>query len=64
MIQIWDRIIEQPKTSVAGLLLALTTVLGVLQQQGVSFGHVGTGTAVSLGSALATAILGLLAKDN
>jgi hypothetical protein len=61
--QIWDRIVEQPKTSVAGLLLALTTVLGVLQQQGVSLGHVGTGTAVSLGSALATAMLGLLAKD-
>jgi hypothetical protein len=38
-------------------------VLGVMQQQGISLGHVGTGTMVSLGSALATAVLGLLAKD-
>lgn len=45
------------------MLLAVTTVLGVLQQQGVSLGHVGTGTVISLGSALATAVLGLLAKD-
>ncbi len=63
MTGILGRILEQPKTSAAGLLLALTTVLGVLQQQGVSLGHVGTGTVISLGSALATAMLGLLAKD-
>jgi hypothetical protein len=35
----------------------------VLSQQGVSLGKVGTGTVVSLASALATALLGLLAKD-
>ena len=35
----------------------------MLSQQGVSLGKVGTGTAVSLASALATALLGLLAKD-
>lgn len=64
MAEILGRILEQPKTSAAGLLLALTTVLGVLQQQGVSLGHVGTGTVISLGSALATAVLGLLAKDS
>jgi len=63
MTEILGRILEQPKTSAAGMLLALTTVLGVLQQQGVSLGHVGTGTVISLGSALATAMLGLLAKD-
>ena len=63
MAGILERIIEQPKTSAAGLLLALTTVLGVLQQQGVSLGHVGAGSVISLGSALATAVLGLLAKD-
>jgi hypothetical protein len=57
------RMIEHPKTSAVGLLLALTTVLGVLQQQGISMGHVGTGTVISLASALATAMLGLLAKD-
>lgn len=63
MTEIMGRMIQHPKTSAAGLLLALTTVLGVLQQQGVSLGHVGTGTAVSMASALATALLGLLAKD-
>jgi hypothetical protein len=52
-----------PKTSAIGLLLAASTISGVLQQQGISLGHVGTGSAVSLASALATAILGLLAKD-
>jgi hypothetical protein len=63
MMETMGRMIQHPKTSVAGVLLALTTVAGVLQQQGVSLGHVGTGTAVSLASALATAFLGLLAKD-
>jgi len=60
---LWERVIEHPKTSLAGVLLAVTTVLGVLQQQGISLGHAGTGTVVSLASALATAMLGLLAKD-
>ncbi len=63
MMELLGRILEQPKTSAAGLLVALTTVLGVLQTQGVSLGHVGTGSVISLGSALATAMLGLLAKD-
>jgi hypothetical protein len=61
--EIMERMIDHPKTSAAGLLLALTTVLGVLQQQGISLGHAGSGTVVSLASALATALLGLLAKD-
>jgi hypothetical protein len=56
---IWNN----PKTSAAGLLIAVASVAGVLSQQGVSLGKVGTGTAVSLASALATALLGLLAKD-
>jgi hypothetical protein len=61
--ELMERITAHPKTSVAGVLLALTTVLGVMQQQGISLGHVGTGSGVSLASALATALLGLLAKD-
>ena len=61
--EIVERVIDHPKTSAAGLLLALTTVLGVLQQQGISLGHAGTGTVVTLMSALATALLGLMAKD-
>jgi hypothetical protein len=56
---IWNH----PKTSAAGLLIAVASVAGVLSQQGISLGKVGTGTAVSLASALATALLGLLAKD-
>ena len=56
---IWNH----PKTSAAGLLIAVASIAGVLSQQGVSLGKVGTGTAVSLASALATALLGLLAKD-
>ncbi len=56
-------IFDHPKTSVAGLLIAVASVAGVLSQQGVSLGKVGTGTVVSLASALATALLGLMAKD-
>ncbi len=54
---------KHPKTSAAGLLIAVTSVAGVLAQQGISLGKVGSGTAVTLASALATALLGLLAKD-
>jgi len=56
---IWNH----PKTSAAGLLIAVVSVAGVLSQQGVTLGKLGTGTVVSLASALATALLGLLAKD-
>jgi hypothetical protein len=54
---------KHPKTSAAGLLIAIASVAGVLSQQGVTLGTVGTGTVVSLASALATVMLGLLAKD-
>ncbi len=54
---------KHPKTSAAGLLIAVASVTEVFSQQGVSLGKVGTGTVVSLASALATALLGLLAKD-
>jgi hypothetical protein len=56
---IWN----QPKTSAAGLLIAIVTVAGVLSQQGVTLGKLGAGTVVSLAGALATALLGLLAND-
>jgi hypothetical protein len=54
---------SHPKTSAAGLLIAIASVAGVLSQQGLTLGKAGTGTVVSLASALATALLGLLAKD-
>jgi hypothetical protein len=56
---IWNH----PKTSAAGLLIAIVTVAGVLSQQGINLGSAGTGTVVTLVSALASALLGLLAKD-
>lgn len=56
---IWNH----PKTSAAGLLIAIASISGVLSQQGISLGKAGTGTVVSLVSALATAMLGLLARD-
>lgn len=56
---IWNH----PKTSAAGLLIAIVTVAGVLSQQGVTLGAAGTGTVVTLVSAIATALLGLLARD-
>jgi hypothetical protein len=59
LTNIWN----QPKTSAAGLLIAVASIAGVLSRQGVTLGKAGTGTVVSLASALATALLGLLAKD-
>jgi len=56
---IWNH----PKTSVTGLLIALVTIGGVLSQQGVTLGNAGSGTVVTLVSAIATALLGLLARD-
>jgi hypothetical protein len=41
----------------------MVSVAGVLSEQGVTLGKAGTGTVVTLLSALATALLGLLAKD-
>lgn len=54
---------KHPRTSFAGVLISMATIAGVLTQQGVGFGKVGTGTAVSVAGALATALLGLLARD-
>jgi hypothetical protein len=54
---------KHPKTSVSGLLLAIVTVSGALAQQGVTLGSVGSGNVVSLVSGIATALLGLLARD-
>ena len=54
---------NHPKTSAAGLLIAITTIAGVLSQQGITLGTAGTGTVLSLVCAIATALLGLLARD-
>jgi len=54
---------EHPRTSVAGLLISIVSMAGVLSQQGVTFGTAGKGTVISLAGAIAAALLGLLAKD-
>jgi len=54
---------EHPRTSIAGMLVAIGTVAGVLGQQGITLGNVGTGTVVSLVSAIAAALLGMMARD-
>ena len=59
----FSNIWNHPKTSAAGLLIAVASISGVLSQQGITLGKAGTGTLVSLLGALATALLGLLAKD-
>ncbi|MGB8099099.1 MAG: hypothetical protein WCF17_18215 [Terracidiphilus sp.] len=56
---IWNH----PKTSAAGLLIAVVTIASVLSRQGITLGAAGSGTVVTLVSGLATALLGLLARD-
>ena len=63
MKELVERVVGNPKTSLAGLLVALVTVCGVLQQQGIELGKAGTGTWVTLCGAMASALLGLVAKD-
>lgn len=58
-----SNILQHPKTSIAGILLATVTVAGVLSQQGITLGKAGTGTWVSLIGAVGGALLGLLARD-
>jgi hypothetical protein len=52
-----------PRTSLAGLLIAVVSISGVLSQQGISLGKAGTGTVVTLATAIASVLLGLLARD-
>jgi hypothetical protein len=59
----FSNIWQHPRTSAAGVLIATLTVSGVLAQQGITMGKVGTGSVVSLAGALATAFLGLMARD-
>lgn len=54
---------KHPRTSSAGLLISVVTIGSVLSQQGITLGTAGSGTVVALVSGLATALLGLLARD-
>jgi len=58
-----NNIVEHPYTSIIGVLIGVETICVVLSQQGITLGHAGTGTVVGLICGVATAILGLLAKD-
>ena len=51
------------KTTISGILLGVSVVAGVLRDNGVDLGHVGKGTVVTLVAGLATALLGMVAKD-
>ena len=62
-MNLFSNIWHHPKTSATGLLIAVATVSGILSQQGVTLGKAGTGTVVTLAGALASALLGLLARD-
>jgi hypothetical protein len=59
----FSNIWNHPKTSAAGLLIAVGTIAGALSQQGISLGKAGSGSVITLVTAVATALLGLLAKD-
>jgi hypothetical protein len=54
---------QEPKTTAVGILTAAALVCNTLSQQGVRIGHVGTSDWVTLGAALAAALLGALARD-
>jgi hypothetical protein len=63
MANILSNIVNHPKTTVSGLLIGLVTIAGVLSQQGITLGNAGKGTIVSLIAGVASALLGLLARD-
>lgn len=62
-MNVFSNIWNHPKTSASGLLIALISIAGVLSQQGITLGNAGKGTVVALVGGLASALLGLLAKD-
>ena len=63
MNTVFSNIWNHPKTSIAGVLICLTTIAGVFSQQGITLGNAGTGTVVALIASIAGAFLGLLSKD-
>lgn len=62
-MNLFSNALNHPRTSAAGVLISIVSVAGVLSQQGITLGKVGTGTVVSLVTAMASAVLGLLARD-
>jgi hypothetical protein len=62
-MKVFANAIAHPRTSTAGVLIAIVSIMGVLAQNGITLGKAGTGSVVSLVTAMASAILGLLARD-
>lgn len=62
-MNVFANIWKHPRTTVTGLLISVTTVASVLSQQGLTLGHAGSGTVVTLVTAVASALLGLVARD-
>jgi hypothetical protein len=62
-MNVFTNALEHPRTSAAGVLIAIVSITGVLSQQGITLGKAGTGSVVSLLTAMASALLGLLARD-
>ena len=58
----WQRIIAHPKTTIAGILLCVVTIVPVLQA--VEWAHINASSIIGLCGSLATALLGAMAKDN
>lgn len=54
---------QHPRTSIAGLLIGIVSIGSVLSQQGITLGHAGSTTVISLATAIASAFLGLVARD-
>lgn len=54
---------QHPRTSIAGLLIGIVSLGTVLSQQGITLGHAGSTTVISLATAIASAFLGLIARD-
>ncbi len=46
-MNIFSNIWNHPRTSAAGLLIAVVSIAGVLSQQGIGLGAAGTGTVVT-----------------
>lgn len=62
-MNLFTNVWQHPRTSAAGLLIGVLSVSQVLSQQGITLGKAGTGTVISLMSGLASAALGLMARD-
>ena len=62
-MKVFTNALAHPKTSATGMLIAIVGIAGVLSQQGITLGKAGTGSVVSLVAAMASALLGLMARD-